>query len=759
MGNKRKLPGGTIGWTGSTMRENQQEDIFLPCDDRLVAVNVGPDYHYGSLVYDTNQNNEFDADRSAWLQSAFRVLKRPLGGPNAIGFQLYFSGNGETKGGWFVDIGDGSSTKPNVATGSTASAGSGMVATGTVGSSNARIATGNAPVTYTTTNPGASGGVIIGQGSYNDGGPFHVGNKADKHVNGFDADGNPINSLHIDTGANFYKNQAEDGPLRFEDTYQSGQDAPVVVPVHLGWTGQDWAWWSTSYFYNPDPTPKPNPYPYPYPYPYGDPVPTPGPTPTPTPTPYNPNPNPYPWVPTGGTPTPGGPTWGPGVGNPGYVPVSTGGPVTPSWGGGGGGDPGGGNVPTGGDISQGGVTGGGTTGTGAGGTPQPGDVIGYTDDGIPIRQPPNPPGYNPQPPSPSPDGGGGGGGGGGQPPAPQPPTGPSTPHIPPDIPVYVLPNLPVVQDVIGSISTTGGTMNTIASTGAIVSQAMQFAAQNYGNGDTSGNLFNNPVASPSGSAAANKNSNSDPACGGMSSFAAQGGTTPSSPAPSPSPTPPSPSPAPSPTPSPAPASTGGGEGDPWDYTQAPRDTTDGSKQKSKYKRGTASGGICFHPSETDLRDIPAGLVPPNTSMSTTTVTVGPNAYFAAGVPELANGGIKSGYRWGVDSATGDLVFYSISFSQPPLEAVRFCNTGQVIRWRSTENVYGELSHANTGNQRYSFPDVTGYVGIISAVVADGGGTLVTNGHTGGSGPASAAIAKWIKIRASDGADYFIEGYQ
>jgi hypothetical protein len=147
-------------------------------------------------------------------------------------------------------------------------------------------------------------------------------------------------------------------------------------------------------------------------------------------------------------------------------------------------------------------------------------------------------------------------------------------------------------------------------------------------------------------------------------------------------------------------------------------------------------------------------------MSTTTITVGPNAYFAAGVPELANGSIKSGFRWGADTTTGDLVFYSISFSQAPIEMMRLCNAGQVIRWKSTESAYGELSHANTGNQRYSFPDTTGLVFVNTLVGADNGaGTLVTNGHTGGSGPVGAGIKAWLRMRAQDGLDYFVAGYQ
>jgi hypothetical protein len=139
---------------------------------------------------------------------------------------------------------------------------------------------------------------------------------------------------------------------------------------------------------------------------------------------------------------------------------------------------------------------------------------------------------------------------------------------------------------------------------------------------------------------------------------------------------------------------------------------------SKYSRGTANGGIVFHPPETDLRDIAKGLIPDRVTLSTMTVAVGPNAYFAAGVPELVNGSIKSGYRWGVDTSTGDLVFYSISFSQPPLEAVRFGNAGQTIRWRSTNNNYGELAHNNTNGRIYNFPDKSGTVAMITDITGN-----------------------------------------
>lgn len=731
MRHKRKLPAGTVGWVGSTMRENQQEDVFLVCDDRLVAVNVGADPAYASLVYDTNQKNGFDPERSARLHSAFRVLKEPFGEDNAIGFQLNYSGKDDTQGGFFVDLGDGGDGNSTSTTGGATVPSSGDVDT-TTGGTAGQTMTGGAGGGMA-----AQGGVTIGQGSYHYSGPLHVGaSKGDKHYHGDDADGNPINGLHIWAKMNFYLNQVEDGPLRIE-TWQPGNDQDIVVPVHFGWTGQDWAWWSTSHFYSPDPPPYPPP-PYPpypptitpvpfFPWPWPAPVPTPGPGPAPYPN----VPTPYPHYPVD-IPTVGVPT--------GYIPVSSGGgTIAPS-------------TATGGTTSTGGDLGGTISTDGGPSVPSvpPTPSTGSSPlEGVKVN-PLYPGGIHPEEPGddrhmfPVITNGQG-----------QSSVGPAISIPGPTISSTILGQIPFLsQDTITGSSVTGPPIRTIASTAAIVSQAMAFGAQNYNANQTDGGLFGNLSSS-----ALAKTSSSSPLTGMASTFGAQGGTIPSSPAPSPSPSW-SPSPTPSPTPSPAPASTTGPGGDPWVYTASPRGQKMTGKQMSKYGRGTASGGIVFHPPETDLRDAPVGMVPNGVTLSTMTVAVGPNAYFAAGVPELTNGSIKSGYRWGVDTTTGDLVFYSVSFSQPAIEAIRFCNTGQVIRWKSTQGVYGELSHANTSNQRYAFPDVTGRVVVNTSVVADNGaGTIVTNGHTGGSGPVSATIARWLKVRADDGQDYFIEAYQ
>ena len=259
----RKYPVGWVAYNVSSMRENVQEDVFLSCDSRLVAVNVGADGACGTLVCDTNQNNAFDPLRSAWLQSAFRVIKSPLGSFNAVGFQLNISGKQDTKGGYFIDFGDGGTT-------------SGYTSGNTV------------PIN---TNTPRSSGIIIGQGSWTDGGPFHPGNTNDKHKHGTDADGNPINAQHLWTQSLFYRDQYRDGPLRFENIpYQMGQDQALIVPVHLTYTGADWAWYSTSYFYKTPPPPPYTPYEPPdEPYDPYDPGPPGNPTdPMGTPNPYYP---------------------------------------------------------------------------------------------------------------------------------------------------------------------------------------------------------------------------------------------------------------------------------------------------------------------------------------------------------------------------------------------------------------------------------------------------------------------------------------
>lgn len=155
----------------------------------------------------------------------------------------------------------------------------------------------------------------------------------------------------------------------------------------------------------------------------------------------------------------------------------------------------------------------------------------------------------------------------------------------------------------------------------------------------------------------------------------------------------------------------GGQGDPWLYTETPRGNITSGKKMSKYPGGTASGGVIFHPPETDLRDIDAGMVPANVTLSTTRVMCAPGASFGVGIPNLETGSIKTGADWEYDSATGDVVWHTYSFTTES-EAIRLTNPAQLIRWMSGQSFYGEFSHTNTANRTWTFPDVTSTISSI-----------------------------------------------
>lgn len=151
-----------------------------------------------------------------------------------------------------------------------------------------------------------------------------------------------------------------------------------------------------------------------------------------------------------------------------------------------------------------------------------------------------------------------------------------------------------------------------------------------------------------------------------------------------------------------------GAGDPHVYTQRP--------DEGKFRGGTTSGGWVIHPPETGPEDADKyGMVPPSITLSSTYMVVAPGAFFGAGIPSFANGGIKDGFVWKMDSATGDLVFSGVYQSAPPVESIRFVLSSGNIQWRSNNLVagfYGEFEHGNTGNRIYTFPDRTGPMAMM-----------------------------------------------
>lgn len=83
----------------------------------------------------------------------------------------------------------------------------------------------------------------------------------------------------------------------------------------------------------------------------------------------------------------------------------------------------------------------------------------------------------------------------------------------------------------------------------------------------------------------------------------------------------------------------------WAYTHRP--------DRYRYEGGTASGGFLVLPPEVGMEDVDSDFLPPSSgiNVSTTMLAVGPGALFAAGTPDLENGGMATGYTWRDDSGT------------------------------------------------------------------------------------------------------------
>jgi len=288
------------------------------------------------------------------------------------------------------------------------------------------------------------------------------------------------------------------------------------------------------------------------------------------------------------------------------------------------------------------------------------------------------------------------------------------------------PSDPVSQNNLRSGDSQGNGLFFLAAMSPVMTPALGFRPQNYGDSQMDTGML--APTTPQGAAKATN----APLTGMASAFGAQGGQTAASGSYGPSQT--------------------GAQGDPWSYNQQPAGSKVAGAKNSKYRGGTANGGICYHPPETDLRDAGSkAMQPSGVTLSTTYIMVSPGAYWAAGTPQLVSGALKDGYSWGMEASTGDLVFRSHSDSQAPIEALRFTKTAQTIKWKAAGNRYGELTHLNSADRTYTFPDTSGVVLVSIASDANGAGGTATLGKVGGSGPTATAQNGWERIVRNNGA--------
>lgn len=245
------LPGGTYGISVPGTDEHRQMDQFHPTDPRLVAPHVAAQPSYASLIADLTPSGDFDVDRHAGIHSLLRVVKRPVGGSLLLKANKKRSGNDRRN--WLARS-IGPSGQWDVC--------GGLVMDTPQGHGSM-----------------ARGARILAHESRAYGGPFDVGHYGDKHAIGSDADGNPINSLHISCDALFKMigDPLRDGPVLFEAMeWPDPKEHPYPVLVHLSWDQRcdigegkakegAWRFWTTSYWdptrptITPERTPTPDP--------------------------------------------------------------------------------------------------------------------------------------------------------------------------------------------------------------------------------------------------------------------------------------------------------------------------------------------------------------------------------------------------------------------------------------------------------------------------------------------------------------------
>ena len=212
-GGTQGIPKGAHGIVLAGTNERDQESLFFPSFTSLVAANRAGDPSVSSLVYDLTSQSELDQEAKAPLHSIMRVV-RWSDDSGSLAWQLADGGLDGLYG-------------------------SGLVIDG--------------PGTYSVINPLSPGSVsapkpdlVAAFATHRQGGPFDVGSAGDQHQITTDADGNPVNALHLNVKA-LWKGGVGDGPLDFKlEAYRPNTvSSPFLSEVHLRWdprVGHDWAY-------------------------------------------------------------------------------------------------------------------------------------------------------------------------------------------------------------------------------------------------------------------------------------------------------------------------------------------------------------------------------------------------------------------------------------------------------------------------------------------------------------------------------------
>lgn len=258
------FPGGYQTITLDSSEEEQQVELTLSGDPRIIAPSRAGLGALGSLVSDVDPLASIDTDAQARVHGFWRVVKGPTGKMGLLRANSR-DGKGDEPGG-FSNV-----LSWNIGPAGTWETFGGMV----------------------TDFPESGKGInrdarVHAMASALLGGPFDCGPTEDTHDYGVDEDGNPIRPLHLSTEALIRRPFAgkkgfEDGPILWEREFREGGDLPEPVAVHAAFNPKSgrWQWWTTDIMYAVPPTitPRPEPDPQPEPEPGGAVTPRPVPPP------------------------------------------------------------------------------------------------------------------------------------------------------------------------------------------------------------------------------------------------------------------------------------------------------------------------------------------------------------------------------------------------------------------------------------------------------------------------------------------------
>jgi len=249
-----KFPKEWYGITLAADQENEQEDLFYPCDPRMIAVHCHGDKEMGSLVGDMASGFELDPDRMARLQSVFKVARKPAGcgftSPgNTIAWNVGETGCKDSRGGLIWQKGK---MQPV------------MILTGPGGGGGGGGRVVPVPQASPTVSISGCPEGRYGHVAQKHSGPWDL--DCTKHEIAKDADGNQVFPVHLSLNSYFtFPGGLFDGPLKYDGNAEIGEEAPYVVDVRFGFDPRldhpfvcgsrkgKHRWWSYAYRYIPEP--------------------------------------------------------------------------------------------------------------------------------------------------------------------------------------------------------------------------------------------------------------------------------------------------------------------------------------------------------------------------------------------------------------------------------------------------------------------------------------------------------------------------